>query len=139
MRNSQTESGAATASPSLGTGVVEPSIWRTPLSLAQASRLLFEYLHNLKSAVLMLAAGLLASEHEWGADVALPPVIGGRAIGYIVTGIGIGLVLLNLIDGLKKLRHVSLGGRVIGRIGLTILSLLITLRVVQVLVLLRLH
>lgn len=68
------------------------------------SRLIFEHARNLVVAMLVLAAGLEAIEHD-------PREIGPlyfRSTGYVVAAVGVALALLNLADGLHRLSNAKL-------------------------------
>jgi hypothetical protein len=88
--------------------------------------------------VVILAAGLLASQREWGEDFKLPLLLGSRAAGYIVAGIGVALVILNAVDGVNKMAALTPRYRVLLRLVVGAFNALMTLRVVQVLMLMQL-
>lgn len=58
-------------------------------------------MRNLTTAVAILAAGLIASDHNWGGAAAVL-IFGQRTAGWIVAGIGLGLVLLNMYLGVVR-------------------------------------
>lgn len=109
----------------------------------QASRELFEHegldalfksARNLLTGAVIVAAGLHAAHHEGPASLPVAQWTLQRA-GWLVLAIGIAMLALNLIDGLRRLSqrrsHLAL------RVFVTVLYLGLTLRLTQVIVLFR--
>lgn len=94
---------------------------------------LFQHIRNLMSAVAIVAAGLIASDNSWSGAASVPTLFGQRAAGWIVVGIGLALVLLNMYLGVSRV-SAKLGNiRLPVRIALILIDAAITFRVVQVL------
>ncbi len=93
---------------------------------------LFHHVRNLTTAVAILAAGLIASDHNWGGAAAVPTLFGQRTAGWIVAGIGLGLVLLNMYLGVVRVSSKFGTVRLPVRIGLVLIDGAITWRVIQV-------
>lgn len=100
---------------------------------------LFQHFRNLTTAVFIIAAGLYVSHADLDSDLAIPILIGARSLGYFVATIGGGLVLINLWDGLTKIREFTDHLHIIIWIVLAGINLFVTFRVVQVLMQLRLR
>lgn len=94
---------------------------------------LFQHVRNLMTAVAILAAGLIASDHNWGGAAAVPTLFGHRTAGWIVAGIGLALVLLNMYLGVIRVSAKFGTVRLPVRIGLVLIDGAITFRVIQVL------
>ncbi|MFL9998944.1 hypothetical protein PQR34_46880 [Paraburkholderia sediminicola] len=95
----------------------------------------FEHARNLLVATFIVAAGFETVSHFDTID--LPGLHNPLFAGYVVAGTGCLLIVLNFIDGLRKLAklrwHVAL------QAALSIAYLLFSLRVVQLIVLFRSH
>lgn len=98
---------------------------------------LFQHFRNLTTAVFIIAAGLYVSHADLDSDLAIPILIGARTLGYFVATIGGGLVLINLWDGMTKIREFTDRLHIIIWLVLAGISLFVTFRVVQVLMQLR--
>lgn len=94
---------------------------------------LFQHVRNLMAAVAIVAAGLIARNHNWGDAASVPTLFGQRAAGWIVVAIGLGLVLLNMYLGVSRVSAKFGHIRLPVRIGLIVLDAAITYRVIQVL------
>jgi hypothetical protein len=95
----------------------------------------FDHLKNLVVATLLVAAGSEAVSHVDTID--LPVLHNTLFAGYVIAGAGCLLILLNFIDGWRKLsnlrRHFAL------RSGLCFAYLLFSVRLVQLIILFRSH
>lgn len=95
----------------------------------------FDHVKNLVVATLLVAAGSEAVRHV--DTIALPGSHNALFAGYVVAGAGFVLIVLNLIDGwrrLSKLRwHFAL------QAALSIAYLLFSVRLVQLIILFRSH
>lgn len=98
---------------------------------------LFQHFRNLTTAVFIIAAGLYVAQADQHSDLAIPILIGARAMGYFVATIGGGLVLINLWDGLAKIRELTASLHIIIWLVLAVISFFVTFRVLQVLLQLR--
>lgn len=99
---------------------------------------LFQHVRNLMSAVAIVAAGLIASNRGWGGAATVPTLFGQRAAGWIVVGIGLALVLLNMYLGVSRVSAKFGNIRFPVRIGLVLIDAAITIRVIQVLLVVHL-
>lgn len=99
---------------------------------------LFQHVRNLMSAVAILAAGLIATSHGWGGAATVPTLFGQRAAGWIVAGIGLILVLLNMYLGVSRVSAKFGNMRLPVRMGLVLIDAAITFRVIQVLLVVHL-
>jgi len=78
------------------------------------------------TAVAILAAGLIARDHNWGGAAAVPTLFGQRTAGWIVAGIGLGPVLLNMCRGVIRVSARFGTVRLPVRIGLVLIDGVIT-------------
>ena len=95
--------------------------------------IVFQHARNVLSGTVIVAAGMYAA-HHLGASV-LPGMWTLHVAGYVVTGLGIVLLLLNLCDGLRRLarrrHHLAL------RIATIVIYLALSVRLTQVIVYFR--
>ena len=93
----------------------------------------FAHARNVLTGAAVVAAGLYAVRHV--GDIALPGPWNVHVAGYVVAGVGALLLLLNLVDGLRKLaqrRHPLLL-----RIATVFLYVVISMRLTQVILYFR--
>lgn len=100
---------------------------RVALSLFDGGvlRLIFENVRNMAVSTLITAAGLEVVRTKRG-DLDLA---NSTLVGYVVAGIGVSLLLLNLFDGIWRLSRVK--GHVILQIALCVVYAFISFRVAQ--------
>ena len=94
----------------------------------------FTHARNVLTGAAVVAAGLYAVHHV-GGDVPLTGPWNVHVAGYVVAGVGALLLLLNLVDGLRKLaqrRHPLLL-----RIATVFLYVVISMRLTQVIIYFR--
>jgi hypothetical protein len=95
----------------------------------------FEHVRNLVIATILVAAGFETIKRFDTID--LLRLSNPRFAGYVVTGFGCVLILLNLLDGLRQLSrlrwHFAL------QAALTIAYMFFSLRMVQLIILFRTH
>jgi hypothetical protein len=94
---------------------------------------IFAHIRNLVVATVVIAAG--ASAIRQGSNREVFGVLNLALTGFTVEAIGFALVALNFIDGLRKLTR--LGSSLVLRIALVGLYVLISMRLIQLIVLLR--
>jgi hypothetical protein len=94
---------------------------------------IFAHVKNLAVATIIIAAGSYAIRDETNREVF--GVLDLRLTGFAVEVIGFVLIALNFIDGLRKLTR--LGGSLVLRIALVGLYVLISMRLIQLIVMLR--
>ncbi|TQM12118.1 hypothetical protein FB548_2043 [Pseudoxanthomonas sp. 3HH-4] len=95
-------------------------------------RTAFEHARNAVVATLIIAAGLEASK---GANAIGVLGISPLVAGYLVAAVGYVLILLNCIDGLRRLSR--LRWHVIPQVALSLAYLLVSIRIVELTILLR--
>jgi hypothetical protein len=66
---------------------MQPSIPRN-----ETLEAVFLQVRNLIAAEALLAAGIVATRHEWDAELAIPTLISGAFTGYLIAAIGSALV-----------------------------------------------
>ena len=96
---------------------------------------IFEHARNAIVATLLIAAGLEASKRT--DDLGLVGVISPMIAGYFVAGIGCVLIVLNFIDGFRKLA--KLQWNILLQVALSLAYLFASVRIVQLIVLWRTH
>jgi hypothetical protein len=94
---------------------------------------MFQHARNVLSGTMIIAAGMYAT-HHLGASP-LPGMWTLHVAGYVVTALGVTLLLLNLFDGLRRLarrrHHVAL------RVATIVIYLALSVRLTQVIVYFR--
>jgi len=113
-----------------------PDIWRslkTKLLDEGGIEDIFSHVRNLLIATVIIAAGSYATRQQ--PDVEVYGVLNLAIAGFGVAAIGFILVCLNLFDGLYKLTR--LGTPLVLRVAVVGLYLLVSVRLIQLTVLLR--
>ena len=88
----------------------------------------FSHVRKMLVATLVVSAGVFAAENY---ESSRQRVFDASYVGYIVAGVGVLLVLLNLVDGLRRLarrRH-----HIVLRVTLIAIYLFVSIRLVQML------
>lgn len=95
----------------------------------------FDHARNVVVATIFVVAGLQASRHgeDLNVFVLLHPVIAG----YFVAAFGCGLIILNFIDGFRKLA--KLQWNIVLQAALSLAYFMASIRIIQLIVFWRTH
>ncbi|MET3654855.1 hypothetical protein [Dyella japonica] len=96
---------------------------------------MFDHARNAVVATIIVAAGLETADHVQPS--LLVGMLNPLALGYVVAGVGCALIVLNFMDGLRKLT--ALRWRFAWQIALCIAYLFVSFRIVQVIVWSKTH
>jgi len=96
---------------------------------------IFVHVRNVTAATLIVAAGVYSHAHSGG--IHLISVLPSKYVGDIIAGVGIALLLLNLLDGVSKMS--KLRYNIILIIFMIVFYLLFIVRLVEILLSFRMH